>query len=177
VQVWALAAQPPPAASGTPAAATAAQCTQQELQDELSTRLNAAAMLWLKAALVLLLAAAVAISGSLSYTLGAHAHAFGARAAESDELFFSLRCLSVCAGHNAELQSLWRAFDAAGGSMQNNFQDVLTFHDTRLRRRGRRRASWGAHGRACQVQAQLLARAWWWSWFAAWSPRLSSSRA
>jgi hypothetical protein len=132
VQVWTLAAQPPPAASDTPAAATAAQCTQQqELQDERSTRLNAAAMLWLKAALVLLLAAAVAISGSLSYTLGAHrcTRFLAGRAPPNltkPPLRSSLRRrFGARAGHNAELLSMWRAFDAAGRSMQNNFQAVL----------------------------------------------------
>jgi fatty acid desaturase len=75
VQVWTLDAPASTAApaEGAPAAETATQRT--ELQDERSSRRNAAAMLWLKAALVLLLAAAVAISGSLSYTLGACAHA------------------------------------------------------------------------------------------------------
>jgi hypothetical protein len=85
VQVWTLDAPASTAApaEGAPAAATATQRAQ--LQDERSSRRNAAAMLWLKAALVLLLAAAVAISGSLSYTLGACARTYAPSSQPSDD--------------------------------------------------------------------------------------------
>ena len=92
---------------------------------------DGAAMRGLKASLLLLLAAAVAISGSLSYLLGALARTdtaakrgVGAAQALACAVFF-LSCAARDVGHNAELRSLWRAFDAAAVATQAGVQNQL----------------------------------------------------
>ena len=85
----------------------------------------------LKAALLLLLAAAVAISGSLSYLLGALARTDTAAKGRVGALRKPSRVFSLLSfaardvGHNAELRSLWRAFDAAAVATQAGVQNQL----------------------------------------------------